>query len=161
MISLRNLFEPFTDINVLSFTYSRYLQSMLNPLSASITKWSNTLKKFVGKLPTNCLSVFDHFVELALKELTNILYFNASCYFEKQTLKFKFSKSSNTNTLSRKKKITLILMLCAVFQISRQKTNTIWNREKRRQPSKNEDDWIPVKYLNVLHQNRTKKQLWH
>ena len=28
-------------------------------------KWSNTLKQFVGKLPTNCLSVFDHFVELA------------------------------------------------------------------------------------------------
>ena len=30
---------------------------------------SNTLKKFVGKLPTNCLSVFDHFAGLALKEL--------------------------------------------------------------------------------------------
>ena len=29
----------------------------LNPLSANITKWSNTLKQFVGKLPTNCLSV--------------------------------------------------------------------------------------------------------
>ena len=41
-----------------------------NPLSASITKWSNTLKQFVGKLPTNCLSVFDHFVGLALKGLT-------------------------------------------------------------------------------------------
>ena len=41
-----------------------------NPLSANITKWSNTLKQFVGKLPTNCLSVFDHFVELALKGLT-------------------------------------------------------------------------------------------
>ena len=34
----------------------------LNPLSATFTKWSNTLKQFVGKLPTNCLSVFDHFV---------------------------------------------------------------------------------------------------
>ena len=33
----------------------------INPLSANITKWSNTLKQFVGKLPTNCLSVFDHF----------------------------------------------------------------------------------------------------
>ena len=41
----------------------------LNPLSANITKWSNTLKQFVGKLPTNCLSVFDHFVGLALKGL--------------------------------------------------------------------------------------------
>ena len=26
--------------------------SFLNPLSANITKWSNTLKQFVGKLPT-------------------------------------------------------------------------------------------------------------
>ena len=38
------------------------LNSHLNPLSANPTKWSNTLKQFVGKLPTNCLSVFDHFV---------------------------------------------------------------------------------------------------
>ena len=30
---------------------------------------SNTRKQFFGKLPTNCLSVFDHFVELALKGL--------------------------------------------------------------------------------------------
>ena len=41
----------------------------LNPLSANPTKWSNTLKQFVGKLPTKCLSVFDHFVKLALKGL--------------------------------------------------------------------------------------------
>ena len=39
----------------------------INPLSANPTKWSNTLKQFVGNLPTNCLSVFDHFVKLALK----------------------------------------------------------------------------------------------
>ena len=38
-----------------------------NLLSASPTKWSNTLKQFVGNLLTNCLSVFDHFVRLALK----------------------------------------------------------------------------------------------
>ena len=43
--------------------------SKLNPLSANPTKWSNTLKQFAGKLPTNCLSVFDHFVDLALKGL--------------------------------------------------------------------------------------------
>ena len=41
----------------------------LNPLSANFTKWSNTLKQFVGKLPTNCLSVFDHFGGLARKGL--------------------------------------------------------------------------------------------
>ena len=37
----------------------------LNPLSANPTKWPNTLKQ----RPTNCLSLFDHFVKLALKGL--------------------------------------------------------------------------------------------
>ena len=40
-----------------------------DPLSANPTKWSNTLKQFVGKLPANCLSEFDHFGELVLKWL--------------------------------------------------------------------------------------------
>ena len=40
-----------------------------NPLNTNPTKWSNTLKQVVGNLRTNCLSVFDHFVELALKRL--------------------------------------------------------------------------------------------
>ena len=44
--------------------------SGVNPLRANPTKWSNTLKQFVGKLPTNCLSVFDNFVGLALKVLS-------------------------------------------------------------------------------------------
>ena len=48
------------------------LSELINPLSANPTKWSNTLKQFVGKLPTNCLSVFDHFVGLDLKGLTSI-----------------------------------------------------------------------------------------
>ena len=38
-----------------------------NPLSANPEKWSNTLKQIVGNLPTICLSVFDHFMNLALK----------------------------------------------------------------------------------------------
>ena len=42
-----------------------------NPLSANLTKWPNTLKQFVGNLPTNCLSVFGHFVNLALKRLNS------------------------------------------------------------------------------------------
>ena len=32
-------------------------------------KWSNTLKQIVPNLPTICLSVFDHFMNLALKGL--------------------------------------------------------------------------------------------
>ena len=42
----------------------------INPFSATFTKWSNKLKQFVGNLPTNCLSVSDHFVGLALKGLS-------------------------------------------------------------------------------------------
>ena len=44
----------------------------INPLSANTTDWSDTLKQFVGNLPTSCLSVFDHFVKLALKVLRRI-----------------------------------------------------------------------------------------
>ena len=44
-----------------------------NPLNANPTKWSNTLKQFVAKLQTNCLSVFDHFLKLALKGLNIVL----------------------------------------------------------------------------------------
>ena len=40
-----------------------------NPLSANVTKWPNTLKQFVGNLPTNCLNVSGHLVGLALKGL--------------------------------------------------------------------------------------------
>ena len=40
----------------------------LNPLSANPTKWSNT-QTICWLLPTNYLSVFDHFVGLALKRL--------------------------------------------------------------------------------------------
>ena len=45
-------------------------RSYFNPLSAKFIKWSNTLKQIVGKLPTICLSVFDHFSGLAFKGLT-------------------------------------------------------------------------------------------
>ena len=59
-------------IQILSFSQPfRIFESNVNPLSANSTKWSNTLKQLVRKLPTNCLSVFDHFMGLALKGLTN------------------------------------------------------------------------------------------
>ena len=45
------------------------LSDIFNFLSANPTKWSYALKQFVGNFPTNCLSVFDHFVKLALKGL--------------------------------------------------------------------------------------------
>ena len=48
-----------------------YFPFHFNPFNTSFTKWSNRLKQFVGNLPTNCLGMFDHFVELALKGLRN------------------------------------------------------------------------------------------
>ena len=45
----------------------------LKPLSANPTKWSNTLKQFIGKLLTNCLSVSDHFPGLTLKWLKGFI----------------------------------------------------------------------------------------
>ena len=50
---------------------SRIVLFFFNLWSSNFTKWSNTLKQIVGKLPTNCLSVLDHFVKLALKGLRN------------------------------------------------------------------------------------------
>ena len=47
-----------------------YLQKNIKPLNAKPEKWSNTLKQIVGNLPTICLSVFDHFMNLALKGLS-------------------------------------------------------------------------------------------
>ena len=41
------------------------------PLSANLTKWSNT-QTIRGNLRTNYLSVFDHFIELALKGFTGL-----------------------------------------------------------------------------------------
>ena len=44
-------------------------ENVLNPLRANPTKRPNTLKQFVGKLTTNCLSMFHHF----LKDCNHIL----------------------------------------------------------------------------------------
>ena len=56
---------------IVIFVYSKcHLgENLFNFLNAKLTMWPNTLKQFVGNLPTNCLSVFGHFVGLALKGL--------------------------------------------------------------------------------------------
>ena len=56
------------------------LRLILNPLSVNPTKWSNALKQFVGNFPTNCLSVFDHFVRLALQGLKYVLKNRICCH---------------------------------------------------------------------------------
>ena len=59
--------------------------SYFNPLSANPTKWSNILKQFVG-LSTNCLSVFDHFVILALKGLNYLVFLEMSVILSKKII---------------------------------------------------------------------------
>ena len=59
-----------------------YLNSMvIDPLSANPIKWSNTLK------PTNCLSVFDYFVGLALEGLSLLTLFYSTLSTENMTNK--------------------------------------------------------------------------
>ena len=63
-------FFNFLSIRSTVFIFGKLmLPFYLVSLCANFTKWPNTLKQFVGKLPANCLSVFDHFVGLALKGL--------------------------------------------------------------------------------------------
>ena len=54
-------------------------------LSGNPTKWSNTLKQFVGNLPTNCLSVIDHFKKLALNGLEQRPFWLVIWYFFEQS----------------------------------------------------------------------------
>ena len=53
------------------FQFWEKVMLLLNIFCANFTKWSNTPKKFVVNLPTNCLTVFDHFVGLVFKGLTH------------------------------------------------------------------------------------------
>ena len=70
MLALRVLIIiNIVNVNIDISSYNNGLG--INPLSAKFIKWSNTLKQIVGKLPTICLSVFDHFSGLAFKGLNN------------------------------------------------------------------------------------------
>ena len=59
---------------------------MNKSLSAKLTKWPNTLKQFVGNLPANCLSVFGHFLGLALKGIK----FNKKDYVKKSFVDYNY-----------------------------------------------------------------------
>ena len=66
---IKNQLKEMGSTKIIMTLYVRWKK--LNPLNTKFTKWPNTLKQFVGKLPTNCLSVFGHFVGLAFKGLKN------------------------------------------------------------------------------------------
>ena len=59
----------------------RHLFKHFYLLSANLTKLSNTIKQFAicRNLPGNCLSVFDHFVVLALKGFNCVSKVKAHC----------------------------------------------------------------------------------
>ena len=59
-----------------------FTKEILNSLSANPTKWSNTLKQFVGKSRRIVLSVFDHFVGLALSGLMKNFIFVPCILFD-------------------------------------------------------------------------------
>ena len=76
----------------------------IKPLSANPTKRSNTLKQFVVNFPTNCLSVFDHFMGLALKGLKIRMAWHVivGCVIvdlDLVVLKFRLTCSVSVNTL--------------------------------------------------------------
>ena len=58
------------------YIHSHVIKEKLHvtPLIVNPTKWSNTLKQFFDKLPTNCLIVFDHFMKLVLTGLNGVFY---------------------------------------------------------------------------------------
>ena len=68
-----------------------YWYMLVNPLSINPTKWSNTLKQFVGNLPTNCLSVFDRFVKFMLKGLRRYFFSKVASCRTAALLKMNFS----------------------------------------------------------------------
>ena len=73
-MEFRRMWDNWKDQKDLKLSFLEIFSTpnLLNFLSANPTKWPNTVKQFVGNLLTNCLSVFDHFVKLALKRLISL-----------------------------------------------------------------------------------------
>ena len=65
--------KRFSFISSFLYQWRWLMDQVFNLLSANPTKWPNKLKQFVENLPTNCLSVFDRFVKLALKGLKYVV----------------------------------------------------------------------------------------
>ena len=74
----------------------------INSVNANPTKWSNILKQFVGNLPTNCLSVFDHLVRSALQRVKSLFCFHKSFWYSSKKIRKKGSsnEAKNSNIIS-------------------------------------------------------------
>ena len=62
-------FEKHLRANPVKYLWCSSFAKIVKPLSANQTKWSNTLKQFVGSFRRIFLYVFDHFLGLALQGL--------------------------------------------------------------------------------------------
>ena len=81
---------------------------------ANPTKWLNIFKQFVSKLLTNCLSVFDHFVGLALKGLiAGVLV--TPLIFERLFMKTKSNLRCCINLPGRKSPIQIVKYVRKMF----------------------------------------------
>ena len=67
-----------------SWKWCELCSFIVNPWSVNATKWSDTLKQFVGNLPTNCLRLFGHFVGLALKGWSQLTLIELDMMFQSQ-----------------------------------------------------------------------------
>ena len=105
-----------------------YFSPVFNPSSAKFIKWSNTPKQFVGKLPTNCLSVFDHFSGLALKGLSLFRFIKSSfkCFYFINSL-FKRKSVLKLTQVSIKSAISLSV-LSQMFQNKGGLTRKEWRK---------------------------------
>ena len=94
----------------------------VSPLSANHTKRLNTLKQEMLLQPTNCLSVFDHIVGLALKGLAynNELYYQFSHSFQNITkfnkIKFLIKVLNNYGLMVLVFRLLLLLLLNIMSQ---------------------------------------------
>ena len=81
-------------------------------LSANPTKWSNTLKQFLGKLSTNRLSVIEHFVGLALKGLKSFIIMICTI---SQSFSFLFTRVDLRSACAHQCSLVLFLFTLLVF----------------------------------------------
>ena len=110
------MFTSTLQCHTCKYQAPKYRQN-LNPLNANPTKWSNTLKQFVANLLTYCLSVFDHFVGLALKGLRFLAVHFVKIFIMLQTIIHNYFKvdAANLKDICRLKFAFLIIFRCTYW----------------------------------------------
>ena len=97
IVLLSTLITSGWSLLTVCFSVFRWLIfSNYQPFKRHPTKWSNTLKQFVGM--TNCLSVFDHSVKLVLQRLNIANHLKVTA--NKKKIKIKFCMIWRTRSLN-------------------------------------------------------------